>query len=75
MIEASDYLWENRKVLNKEGDEGWVFDYPDYGGLPKRCAMKLSSGTVDWIQENAPFDGMTKKEFRKNFIGLCLFEY
>lgn len=72
MIIAADYLWINRKRLNNDGG---VFDYPDYGDLPRRCAMKLSSGTVDWIQETAPFQGMSKKEFQKKFIGLCLFEY
>jgi len=72
MIEAAEYLWQNRKDLNTEDK---VFDYPDYGGLPKRCSGRLTSGTVDWIQEEAPFDGMTKKEFQKRFIGLCLFEY
>lgn len=70
MFDAAEYLWENRKIISGDG----VFDYPDYGGLPRRCASKLSPGTVDWIQEEAPFN-MSKREFQKSFIGLCLLRY
>lgn len=31
-------------------NEGPVFDFPDYGGLPKRTANSLSSDVVDVIQ-------------------------
>jgi hypothetical protein len=72
MIEASEHLWKNKETLNTEDE---CFDFPDYGGLPKRCAKELSSGTVDWIQDTAPFKGMDKLTFQKSFVGLCMFEY
>lgn len=34
-------------------DEWGVFDYPFYGGLPKRVLNRLSSDCVDVIQEYA----------------------
>lgn len=44
----AEWLFEHRK-------DDWSskpFDYPKYGGLPRKFRKKLSSATVDLIQNN-----------------------
>jgi len=42
-----DALWANRERINDgEGD----FDYPDYGGIPRRLYDKLTPDFVDAVQ-------------------------
>lgn len=40
-------LWRNREQCVDD----YVFDFPEYGGLPTRIANKISSQAVDTIQE------------------------
>lgn len=54
-----EYLWKHRKELmaNAEYDSNYGipyidFDYPDYGGLPKKISNRLYSSHVDIIQEH-----------------------
>lgn len=46
--ELVDHLFNIRK--NFRAVANGEFDYPDYGGLPKRIVNKLSSDVVDKIQ-------------------------
>ena len=60
----TDHIWKNRKKLAKTDYE---FDYPDYLGLPKRIANKLSPEAVDAIQEIMWVieDGYNKRFYKK----------
>lgn len=60
-----DFLWSNRKNLLNEYNE-WEFDYPNYGGLPKKISNKLSGEAVDRIQNLFQFPDRlnTKAKFR-----------
>ena len=40
------HIWKNRK-----SKKYYVFDYPDYNGLPKKLSNTLSSEAVDVIQD------------------------
>lgn len=44
------HLFENRPISDEEISE-YCFDYPDYGGLPKKIVKKLTSDQLDIIQE------------------------
>lgn len=46
-----DELWKTRDQWQiKDGFVGEIdFDYPDYGGIPKRLSNRLSSEIVDQI--------------------------
>lgn len=61
-----DALWEKRAQVK---EEDYYFDYPEYGGLPKKVAHRLMSDVVDAIQEVYDEEGMrqfrTKAQFRK----------
>ena len=47
-----EFLWSNRENLKADKIDGhYYFDYPNYGGLPKRISNKLSSEVVDRMQE------------------------
>ena len=46
--EVVQWLWINRKDLSKQD----YFDFPDYCGMPKHLSNKLSSQTVDRIQDH-----------------------
>lgn len=52
--DLAPYLFEARAWLKKNAHEegDYCFDYPDYGGLPKRISNALSSMEVDCIQES-----------------------
>lgn len=66
--EMIDYFWEQRaQIVN----EDFVFDYPDYGGLPKRISNKLYSDLVDVLQyEVKPClaNSKTKRQFAGELI-------
>jgi hypothetical protein len=66
--EIVNFLWMNRKTIVKKEDD--VFDSPDYGGLPKALASKLSSDFVDAIQiafeELAENPEMTLAQFARH---------
>lgn len=64
-----EHLWGMRaQVLCKEEDQEFNFDYPDYGGLPKKISNKLSSEIVDVIQDELLSwheNNTTKKQFMR----------
>lgn len=77
-----DFIWKNRKKYQKLMDEDLdgSFDYPDYGGLPKKISYTLSPEAVDALQDiwsevtgrniyNKPYLGAfkTKREFVKSY--------
>jgi hypothetical protein len=43
-----DHLWKNRELLF---NKNFLFDYPDYAGLPKQISQKLTTIAIDIIQE------------------------
>lgn len=43
-----EYLWSIRKDIRS--NENFEFDYPDYGGCPKKISHKLYGDHVDVIQ-------------------------
>lgn len=46
------------RIINnlRPGETGYVeFDYPDYGGLPKKIYSRLTSDQVDLIQQEVQF--------------------
>lgn len=63
--EMIDILWKNRK---QTFDKEYIFDFPEYGGLPKKIANKLASDVVDIIQvfysADMIKDFKTKTQFR-----------
>lgn len=63
--EAIDWLNKNKYIITKEYYE---FDYPDYGGLPKKISNRLTSEAVDYIQEWTYDWNWTneKEELKKN---------
>jgi len=52
-----DHLWKNRELLF---NKNFLFDYPDYAGLPKQVSQKLTSTVVDVIQEIFYYQNQTK---------------
>lgn len=52
-FEVALWLYENRNSLKEkfEADDYWIFDYPDYGGMPKKLSNQLNSALVDRIQD------------------------
>lgn len=48
LLKVAKYLWDNRQQIVENYT---VFDYPDYGGLPKELSDGLSPDTVDAIQQ------------------------
>jgi len=62
-------LWENKAHILSHQAEGWEpdFEYPDYGGLPKRIAYRLSSEAVDAIQTTLYLLGENPKWSRAVF--------
>lgn len=79
--EMVDVLWDNRAELTyppeNQDDPDNTFDYPNYGGLPKRISNKLQSDTVDMIQENQDwlFKCRTKKEFTRHLVEMFFGEF
>lgn len=50
-------------------DECIEFDFPDYGGLPKRLSNRLDGDFVDAIQYTwPPYDYKTKAQFRNDIL-------
>lgn len=47
---ALNWLATNDYVATAEDAEDEIFDYPEYGGLPKRISNQLSGDEVDYIQ-------------------------
>jgi len=69
--EITNFLWANKKKIL---DMPSGFNYPNYGGLPKRLGSKISSDFADGIQgafydldyhDKFYVDKTTKKEFCK----------
>ena len=55
LIEAVKWLNANQRAIAKNILEQKVcleFDYPEYWGIPKKTANKLTSDEVDFIQES-----------------------
>ena len=50
LADACEQAFQNNPTLWVDQDGDCVFDFPDYGGLPKRIANRLSSDCVDVIQ-------------------------
>ncbi len=48
----------------------WYFDYPEYGGLPKRISNRLQSHEVDAIQEHGD-----KKHSKEDWIKILTGNY
>lgn len=68
-----DAIWDKREVMK---NEDFYFDYPDYAGISKRIAGKLSSDVVDIIQERCnPFAmrEMKRKTSLRNELKECFF--
>jgi hypothetical protein len=67
-----EYFWTNKtRILSEEADEVWQFDYPDYGGLPKKISNQFTSAFVDIIQSEliwALQRHKNKKAFAKNLL-------
>jgi len=67
--EVIDFLWKNRKKILDEKLYPDGFEFPDYGGLPKKTSNKLSGDFVDAIQaafyELRENDKTTKPQFAK----------
>lgn len=53
--EMVEILWKNRNAELRDETYGYNFDYPDYGGLPKRISNRLSGEAVDRIQDELCF--------------------
>lgn len=46
------WLWEHRQEIeDRYSQQDIIFDYPQYGGMPEPLKAILSSGLVDWVQE------------------------
>jgi len=65
-----DELWKNR-IWYWYYDEDYIFDYPDYGNLPKKLSRTFSSEVVDAIQDIwwklcMPVPKITKAKFKKD---------
>lgn len=55
LIETAKWLNANQRAIAKAILDGKLcdeFDYPEYWGVPKKIANKLSSDEVDFIQES-----------------------
>lgn len=64
--EIVDRVYPTRKLYNKEGkDLQW--DFPDYGGLPKRIINQLSSEAVDAMQSVISQKFVSKKDFAREY--------
>lgn len=66
--EMVDHFWSHKKEVL---DDAYVFDYPDYGGLPKRISNRLYGDLVDSLQyelEPCLLRSKTKKEFAVELI-------
>jgi hypothetical protein len=58
------FTWEENKEIHKavqnsyrdsNGDiEDFLFDFPDYGGLPDNISQRLTGEQVDYLQESQP---------------------
>lgn len=46
--EVFTWMINNTKTMQQHEE----FDFPEYGGMPKKLSFKLSSETVDLIQDN-----------------------
>ena len=74
--ELVDYLFNaRRKLIYVDG--GVDFDYPDYGGLPKKISNRLSSDVVDRIQSNLEeiAQSRTKKSFEAELVPLIVEDF
>jgi len=72
-FEVALWLYENKNSLKEKlkAEEYWVFDYPDYGGMPKKLSNQLSSALVDRIQDM--FDGILEARTFEQVVE-CLVE-
>lgn len=81
-FEVALWLYENKNSLKQklkknedeeaeEYEEYGVFDYPDYGGMPKKLSNQLSSALVDRIQDM--FDGILEARTFEQVVE-CLVE-
>ncbi len=66
LMEAVKWLNANQRTIAKAILEGKLcdeFDYPEYWGVPKKIANKLTTDEVDFIQESVCdfADGLYKK--------------
>jgi len=66
--QADPTLW-----LSRDGEV--VFDFPDYGGLPKRTANCLSSDCVDVIQGFLVDVSYGSKRFTQRNLERVLLDY
>ena len=69
--EIVDRLFPIRETLIEREENGWdnniLFDYPDYGGLPKRISYKLSPEAVDAMQQILYNKYSRKRDFKKAY--------
>jgi hypothetical protein len=65
-IEIVNHVYPTRnKYAFAGGDEQW--DFPDYGGLPKRISNTLSSEAVDAMQDIIQSSYSRKRDFVKAY--------
>ena len=69
-----DHLFPIREKFHDRDDydngcwiDGDVFDYPDYGGLPKNISNRLSSEAVDAMQSIICNGFERKRDFAKAY--------
>jgi hypothetical protein len=64
-----DHLFPIRKEFFAQRPSGGSrdFDYPDYGGLPKRISNRLSSEAVDALQSILDMKFLNKRDFAKTY--------
>jgi hypothetical protein len=65
--EVFTWMINNTKTMQKHEQ----FDYPEYGGMPHKLSSKLSSWTVDLIQDN--WDTVQKNKSMKYLVDRFLF--
>jgi len=61
------WMVNNTKTMQKYEE----FDFPEYGGMPHNLSSKLSSWTVDLIQDN--WDTVKKNKSMKYLVDSLLF--
>lgn len=66
---ACKEAYAGNKHLWIDSENNSIFDFPEYGGLPKRMAYSLSSDCVDVIQEFT-FDLAATKHQRFSKVAL-----
>ena len=69
-ISALNWLWENHRELERRFQEqDYLFDYPDYGGMPEDLSATLYGDLVDWVQESTQLGFPTTQQ---NFMRQAL---